>query len=163
MKTRIMSSLRTAGILLGALCAYGLFGWTLIDMALADKAAADSGVTNDPAKLQYTLTEREMRVMVVNPNPVRCCSGHEPIVMGDMCTLPKGVGVWIKGLDKQYVLLTYPAMTAKPGGSCPPGVMFLQTRQEFARRKPPEASRRLTAEKLRAIVARLIENGKAWP
>lgn len=163
MKTRFMPPLRTAGMLLGAVCAYGLFGWTLIDMAMADKAAADSGITNDPAKLDYVLMEREMKVMAVNPLPAYCCSGHLPIVMGDTCTLPKGVGVWIKGVDKQYVLLTYPAMTAKPGGSCPRGVMFLQTRAEFARRKPPEASRRLPAEKLRAVVARLIEKGRAWP
>jgi hypothetical protein len=130
---------------------------------LLNAARADSGVTNDPAKLEYILTEKAMTVMAVQPDPVRGCTCHPPVHRGDLCTLPKGVGLWIKGVDKQYVLLTYPAMTEKPGGTCPRGTMVLMTRQEFARHKPPAASRRLPAEKLAAIVAKLIENGKAWP
>ncbi len=146
-----------------SLAAYAIVA--LLHVAFMATARADSGITNDPTKLEYVLTERVMTVTAVNPDPVYGCSCHPPTRMGDRCTLPKGVGLWLKSVDKKHVLLVYPAWTEHAGGTCMPGTMVLMTRKEFAQRsrQDPVATRRMTAETLLSIVERLLAAGRAWP
>lgn len=130
---------------------------------LAPPAHADSGVTNDPDRLEMILTAKAMDVTAVQPNPKVFHQGEPEcavVRMGARCHLAKGVNLTIRGTDKKYVLLEYLAYGDPKDTTCPIGTMVLMTRQEFRAHRAPEASRRLTAEKLLATVTAILEKGR---
>jgi hypothetical protein len=128
------------------------------------RALADSGVTNDPDRLEMIITERAMDVTAVQPDPKgrmvdKTCQVTR---MGDRCHLAKGINLMLRGTDRTYVLLEYLAYGDPKDTTCPIGTMVLMTRQEFARRAAPQAVRRLSAEKLLATVQAIIKKGRKW-
>jgi hypothetical protein len=109
------------------------------------------------------LTKRAMDVMAVQPDPMVFDRGKPTcavVRMGGICHIDKGINLIIRGTDKTYVLMEYMAYGAPKATTCPMGTMVLMTRQEFRSGKAPVASRRLTAEKVRATVKVILAKGR---
>lgn len=122
--------------------------------------AAQTGVTNDPTRLEMVLLSKRIEVTAVNPTPVYDVRCRPIVVMGDRCVLEKGTGIQLLGADKKYVLAIYFNWSNNPRNTCRQGTMFLWTRGEFRGYAAPRASARIPPARLREIVARLRERGR---